>query len=100
MNGKSHSDNLSMICRIYLVRGRVQGVGFRNFVQRCALQIGVEGYTRNISDGRVEVLAQGSASELKELEAQLWRGPTWAQVIDVTHEETGIRDVSGFGIRV
>jgi acylphosphatase len=89
-----------MICRIYHVRGRVQGVGFRNFVQRCALQIGVDGYTRNLSDGRVEVLAQGSAAQHEELEAQLWRGPTWAEVLDVTREDTNVRTFEGFGIRV
>jgi acylphosphatase len=88
-----------MICRIYYVRGRVQGVGFRNFVHRCAAQIGLEGYARNLSDGRVEVLAQGRAAELKELEAQLWRGPAWAEVIDVAQEETNLRELTGFGIR-
>ena len=86
-------------CRIYYVRGRVQGVGYRNFVQGCAARIGVNGYTRNLGDGRVEVLAQGSPDQLKELEGHLWRGPAWAQVIDVVEEETGIRDVKGFGIR-
>ena len=89
-----------MICRIYHVRGRVQGVGFRNFVQRCALQIGVAGYTRNLSDGRVEVLAQGSASNLEQLESELWRGPAWAEVTNVTREETNARTLNGFGIRV
>lgn len=89
-----------MICRIYYVRGRVQGVGFRNFVQRCALQIGVDGYTRNLSDGRVEVLAQGSAAALQQLEAELWRGPAWAEVSDVAQEETNLRTLQGFGIRI
>ena len=89
-----------MICRIYSVRGRVQGVGFRNFVQRYALEIGVDGYTRNLSDGRVEVVAQGTARALEQLEAQLWRGPAWAEVIDVVHEETNVRALTGFGIRV
>ncbi len=85
---------------MYNVRGRVQGVGFRNFVQRCALEIGVDGYTRNLSDGRVEVLAQGSAEDLQRIEALLWRGPAWAEVIDVVREETNVRALTGFGIRI
>jgi acylphosphatase len=89
-----------MLCRIYRVRGRVQGVGFRNFVQRCARQIGVDGYARNLDNGDVEVVAQGSAQALEQLEAQLWRGPTWAEVVDVRHEETNVRTLRGFGIRV
>lgn len=89
-----------MIARIYRVRGRVQGVGFRNFVQRCALQIGVDGYARNLDNGDVEVLAQGSAQALDQLEAQLWRGPAWAEVSDVSREETNVRTLQGFGIRV
>jgi acylphosphatase len=89
-----------MTARIYRVRGRVQGVGFRNFVQRNALQIGVEGYARNLDNGDVEVLAQGPAQALDQLEAQLWRGPAWAEVTDVAREETSVRTMQGFGIRV
>jgi acylphosphatase len=98
MNRESHLA-LSMLCRIYRVRGRVQGVGFRNFVQRCAQQIGVDGYARNLDNGEVEVVAQGSAPALEQLEAQLWRGPTWAEVADVSTEETNTRTLRGFGIR-
>ena len=88
-----------MIGRIYHVRGRVQGVGFRNFVERCASRIGIEGYTRNLSDGRVEVLAQGSETQLAQLEAELWRGPAWAEVVDVERDETNVRALDGFEIR-
>jgi acylphosphatase len=88
-----------LICRIFYVRGRVQGVGFRNFVQHSARLIGVTGFTRNLDDGRVEVFAQGSKSQMEELEAQLWRGPRWAEVQYVEKEETTARQLSGFSIR-
>jgi acylphosphatase len=88
-----------LICRIYRVRGRVQGVGFRNFVQRAANDIGVHGYARNLDDGSVEVFGQGGAHQMEELEAQLWRGPRWSEVFGVDREETGPRELNGFSIR-
>jgi acylphosphatase len=88
-----------LVCRIFYVRGRVQGVGFRNFVQHSASQIGVSGFTRNLDDGRVEVFAQGNKLQMEELEAQLWRGPRWAEVQHVEKEETTARKLSGFSIR-
>ena len=47
----------NVIARRYFIRGRVQGVGFRDFAQRAAAQLGVSGYARNLDDGRVEVYA-------------------------------------------
>lgn len=87
------------ISRIYMVRGRVQGVGFRNFVQRAAHSIGVEGYARNLDDGRVEVFAQGSGAQLQELEAHLWRGPRFAEVAGIDASDAGPREIVGFSIR-
>ena len=49
-----------MVCH-YLVKGRVQGVGFRWFVQREAAEIGLRGWVRNTDDGHVEVVAAGDA---------------------------------------
>ena len=53
--------------RHYLVKGRVQGVGFRWFVQREAAEIGLRGWVRNTEDGHVEIVAAGSAEDLAEL---------------------------------
>lgn len=64
----------------YLIRGRVQGVGFRYFVLRCAAALGVVGWTRNLPDGRVEVVAVGESAALEALEGQLQQGPPHAQV--------------------
>jgi acylphosphatase len=68
-----------MILRFF-VAGEVQGVGFRWFVVRRAQALGLTGYTRNLADGRVEVLAQGSPGELDRLEGELRRGPGRARV--------------------
>ena len=57
-----------MVCH-YIVKGRVQGVGFRWFVQREAYEIGLRGWVRNTSDGDVEVLAAGSEEQIRKLHA-------------------------------
>lgn len=59
----------------YLVSGRVQGVGFRRFVCSEALELGLRGWVRNLADGRVEVLAIGSAEQHQRLLAELNQGP-------------------------
>ena len=68
-----------------VVRGYVQGVGFRAFVRRRALALGLAGYVRNTAEGDVEVLAQGAAPELDTLLADLQRGPSEAEVSSVDH---------------
>jgi len=50
--------------RTYVVHGRVQGVGFRYFVERVARQLGLDGYVKNRADGTVEVYASGRAEQL------------------------------------
>ncbi len=69
--------------RRYVVRGRVQGVGFRWFVEREAHLLGVAGWVRNRSDGSVEVLAQGSADQLAGLHGKLREGPRASRVDEV-----------------
>jgi len=73
--------------RRYFVSGTVQGVGFRFFVQREAEKLHVGGYARNLFDGRVEVLAAGSAAQLDELKSALERGPRFSSVSEVREEE-------------
>jgi acylphosphatase len=72
------ADNL--ITKRYVVRGRVQGVGFRWFVQREAEALDLSGWVRNTPDGAVEVLASGSEQQLAALEAKLKQGPRAARV--------------------
>jgi acylphosphatase len=70
----------------YLVRGRVQGVGFRWFVEREAHMLGIAGWVRNNHDGSVEVLAQGTRDQLLGLHSRLRAGPRAARVdaVDVS----------------
>jgi len=69
--------------RRYLVRGRVQGVGFRWFVEREAHMLGIAGWVRNNHDGSVEVLAQGTRDQLLGLHSRLREGPRAARVDEV-----------------
>ena len=69
--------------RKYLVSGRVQGVGFRIFVTREATVLGLAGWTRNLPDGRVEVVASGRDDMLDRLAQTLARGPRMAEVSGV-----------------
>lgn len=69
--------------RRFVVRGRVQGVGFRWFVEAEAHRLGVGGWVRNNTDGSVEVLAQGSREQLAGLHSRLRQGPRAARVDDV-----------------
>jgi len=69
-----------------LVEGRVQGVGFRYFVQQRAAALGVSGWVRNLWDGRVEITAEGARPALKALLAAVQRGPRAAEVRGVQAE--------------
>ena len=75
-----------MVARRYMVTGRVQGVGYRNFVEHTAGKLNVDGYVRNRRDGSVEVFAMGTAEELQKLRNALERGPMMAQVSHVAEE--------------
>lgn len=84
----------------YYVSGIVQGVGYRYFAQRMAVRLGISGYARNLSDGRVEVYAIAPAESHGALRAALEQGPQSASVSGVVVEETGIevRFAEGFSI--
>ena len=83
-----------------VVRGIVQGVGFRFFVRRQAASLGLSGYVRNQHDGSVEVVAEGDRRSLDHLLRALERGPSGAEVDDVQTEwGAGSGTFSGFQIR-
>jgi acylphosphatase len=85
--------------RHWIVKGAVQGVGFRFFVQRRATELGVRGWTRNLGDGSVEVYAAGEAAALSKLAAALHTGPQTAQVRSVDEHDDTVENISGFSIR-
>ncbi len=82
------------------VRGQVQGVGFRWFVQREAARLGLDGWVANQPNGTVEVVAEGPAAKLDRLVLQLWEGPLGSSVggVDVRHEPAR-GNIAGFAIR-
>jgi acylphosphatase len=84
-----------------VVRGRVQGVSFRFFVQARALQLGLTGYVRNLSDGRsVEVVAEGTQAALDLLVTSLREGPPMSHVEGVDLScLTASGEYAGFVIR-
>jgi acylphosphatase len=85
--------------RLYVVQGRVQGVGFRYFVERAAARLSLGGYVKNRADGSVEVLAVGGAAQLEKLREALQKGPTIARVDDVEESEAASEPVAGFQVR-
>ena len=81
------------LTRTYIIRGRVQGVGFRWFVEKEASEIGVAGWVRNNDNGTVEVLATGTSEQLSALHKCLREGPRAARVDEV--EVTDAQPVEG-----
>ncbi len=71
---------MAMMVLHFLVKGRVQGVGFRWFVHREASELELRGWVRNTEEGDVEVVASGTAEDLAELRASLKKGPRGSRV--------------------
>lgn len=87
------------IARLYRVRGRVQGVGFRYFAEHSASALGLSGWVRNDDDGTVQVYAIGEPAQLAELTGLLWKGPRWAEVRGVDESEAPVEHARGFSVR-
>lgn len=88
------------IAKRFVIRGRVQGVGFRFFVEKHAQRLGLRGYAKNLSDGTVEVVAAGKPALVDELAGHLQQGPRLAYVAGVHHEEAPLSDYDAFRVRV
>ncbi|GGA07840.1 acylphosphatase [Dyella caseinilytica] len=82
----------------FLISGRVQGVFFRASTRDEALRLGLNGYARNLADGRVEVVADGRDEALHELEQWLWQGPPAARVDDVARSAWDAPVAHGFSV--
>ena len=85
-----------------MVTGRVQGVGFRIATQEFALQLGLTGWIRNTPDGFVEVLAEGTVTEMASLEEWLWHGPpmSFVERIQVTIVDKSVDKSSYLDFRI
>ena len=86
-----------MITRHLRISGRVQGVGFRAYMQREAQKLGVNGWVRNRHDGTVEAMVQGSQEAVDALIDWARQGPPSARVTDVKTSE-GSGDYSDFAV--
>lgn len=81
-----------------LVSGKVQGVGYRRFVQKHAEALGLQGWARNLLDGRVETCAQGDEATLNAFVEKLRQGPVFGRVDEVTVSKVQAAPVLGFEI--
>jgi acylphosphatase len=75
-----------IVARRFIVTGRVQGVGFRYFVQDAAIREGVSGFVRNRPDGSVEAQVEGEIEAVTRVERALAQGPRGARVDDLAVE--------------
>jgi acylphosphatase len=98
---EAYNSSFAMIvAKRFFVSGRVQGVGFRYFVQDHAAVEGVHGYVRNLPDGRVEAFIEGDEDSVVRVERALRRGPPGAQIDNVVVEAAVPSGrATGFSIR-
>jgi len=84
--------SMSIVARKFLIRGEVQGVGYRFFAQRAAARHQITGYVRNLADGTVEAWAEGPADSVEAFKHDLVAGPSFAsveQVEEINQDPTG-----------
>lgn len=81
------------VARKFIISGEVQGVGFRFFAQRAAARHQVQGYVRNLRDGRVEAVAEGSPNNVEGFKHELAAGPLYSRVDsveEINQDPTGL----------
>jgi len=85
--------------RHFVISGNVQGVGYRAFARQSARAVGATGWARNLANGDVEVHANGTSSQLDDLESRLRQGPRWADVRSINAADAAVSSDSDFEIR-
>lgn len=88
-----------MKCIHLIVSGRVQGVFFRENTRRKAMELGLNGYAKNLPDGNVEIVAKGDADKIKELVEFIKKGPGIAKVTDIKIKHKELENFDGFEIK-
>lgn len=87
------------VSKIMVVHGRVQGVGFRYFIQYTAKELMVNGYVKNLGDGTVEVLAQGELADVKSLKSAVIKGNGFSKVTRVDESDMETMAYNDFRIK-
>ncbi|MFZ6048659.1 acylphosphatase [Pseudomonas sp. CR3202] len=90
---------MARICLHGYVSGKVQGVYFRQSTQDQADRLELDGWVRNLSDGRVEVLVEGEEDAVRELAAWLEQGPADARVTGIELQDQPVQGITGFIVR-
>jgi acylphosphatase len=85
-----------MRARRVVIRGRVQGVGYRDWMVREATRLGVQGWVRNRADGAVEALVDGEDAAVQALLSACRRGPMLARVDEIVEDFADPPDGPGF----
>ena len=83
----------------FIVKGKVQGVGFRYFVIKEAQNLELSGWVRNLPDGSVETRAEGPDEKLEIFESSLKQGPSWSRVTECLASTVPPEDLTGFKIK-
>jgi acylphosphatase len=89
-----------MIAKRLVITGRVQGVGFRDWLARAARRAGVSGWVRNRADGTVEALLAGEADAVEELSRACRRGPALATVSQIDEYPAEPPERPGFQLQM
>ena len=84
--------------RKYTVSGLDQGVWYRRHAAEAATEIGIQGWVRNIPEGKVELLAKGDHEQFDQLQLALWKGSPMSNVTDVVFEPAEDFTAEGFTI--
>ena len=87
-----------MVARHCILKGCVQGVGFRYFTCRVAEQLGIKGWVRNLTNGDVEVYATGAENGMKQFMAEIQKGPSLALVEHIEVQDVELEEHQGFSI--
>jgi len=83
------------------IDGKVQGVGFRNYIQRKAQTLDVTGWVKNLEDGRVEAVFEGEEMDVDQMIEACFEGPPAANVVDIEENwEKASGDIYGFDIKL
>lgn len=90
---------MARLCMHGYVSGRVQGVSFRQSTAAQAERLELDGWVRNLADGRVEVLFEGEEAAVTELSTWLEQGPRHAEVTDLELQPQTLQGVAGFVVR-